>query len=181
MFAERLVLSAEDISTNSSSEHLAPPKAQAFSLVAVNVNVHEVSTIISEKYYGCELTERSKLGQLWSSKRRPTPMPLARWRTYRERAWQKRKALRMLALSGVVRPSHVELRYTIPILKVGTSNASPCTMPTAVNQQSAPLQECSAIMRTRGKQLLQWLHQRLPFKKAPESLGLNYRGLTGSL
>lgn len=32
-----------------------------------------------------------------------------------ERTKQKRKALHMLALSGVIRPSHVELRYTFPI------------------------------------------------------------------
>ena len=81
-------------------------------------------------------------------------MPLARWRTYRERARQKRKTLQMLALSGAVRPSHIELRYTISILNVGTSNTSPCTMPTVATQQSAQLQESSAVLRTRGKHLL---------------------------
>ena len=35
-----------------------------------------------------------------------------------QRTRQKRKALRMLALSGVVRPSHVELRYAIPFLNM---------------------------------------------------------------
>jgi hypothetical protein len=88
-------------------------------------------------------------------------MPLAQWRTYRERARQKRKVLRMLALSGVVRPSHVELRYPIPILKVGTSNASSYARPTASTQQSEPLQSFVATMRLQGKQLLQWLRQRL--------------------
>jgi hypothetical protein len=38
--------------------------------------------------------------------------------TYIERTRQKRKALHMLALSGVVRPSHVELRYAIPLLNL---------------------------------------------------------------
>lgn len=106
-------------------------------------------------------------------------MPLAHWRTYRERARQKRNAIHMLALSGVVRPSHIELRYTTPILKVGTSKAYLCTMPAAIPQQSAPSHEFS-IVRPQGKHLLQWLRQRLSFKKAPESLDLARRELTGS-
>lgn len=48
-------------------------------------------------------------------------MPLTRWIGYRESAKQKRKALQMLALSGVVRPSHVELRYTIPLFSAGSA------------------------------------------------------------
>lgn len=45
-------------------------------------------------------------------------MPLRHLRMYKERTRQKRKALHMLALSGVVRPSHVELRYEIPMLNI---------------------------------------------------------------
>jgi|DewCreStandDraft_4_1066084.scaffolds.fasta_scaffold133959_1 hypothetical protein len=48
-------------------------------------------------------------------------MPVTRWIGSRESAKQKRKALQMLALSGVVRPSHVELRYTIPLFKAGSA------------------------------------------------------------
>jgi hypothetical protein len=40
-------------------------------------------------------------------------MPLTRWTHYRQRRAQKEKALYLLALSGVVRPSTIELRYTI--------------------------------------------------------------------
>lgn len=51
-------------------------------------------------------------------------MPLRHLRIYNERTRQKRKALHMLALSGVVRPSHVELRYEIPMLNIeGLSSA----------------------------------------------------------
>ena len=42
-------------------------------------------------------------------------MPLTRWTHYRQTRAQKRKALHMLALSGVVRPSSIELRYTTPL------------------------------------------------------------------
>ena len=40
-------------------------------------------------------------------------MPLTRWTHYRQTRAQKRKALHLLALSGVIRPSTIELRYTI--------------------------------------------------------------------
>ena len=38
---------------------------------------------------------------------------------------QKRTALHMLALSGVVRPSHVELRYATPIASITAFRAQP--------------------------------------------------------
>lgn len=38
-------------------------------------------------------------------------MPLTRWTHYRQTRDQKKKALHMLTLSGVVRPSTLELRY----------------------------------------------------------------------
>ena len=43
----------------------------------------------------------------------------------RLRSKQKRTALHMLALSGVVRPSHVELHYTTPISGMTASRAQP--------------------------------------------------------
>jgi hypothetical protein len=49
-------------------------------------------------------------------------MRLAQWRTRRARVKQKRTALQMLALSGVVRPSHIEPRYTVPLLKLKALN-----------------------------------------------------------
>ncbi len=82
-------------------------------------------------------------------------MPLTRWRLYRERAQQKQKALRMLALSGVVRPSHIELRYCIPILKIGASLQS--TTPPTVTHHSTRPPEPSVTIGTGGKQLLQWV------------------------
>ena len=92
-------------------------------------------------------------------------MPLAHWRTYRERARQKRNAIHMLALSGVVRPSHIELRYTTPILKVGAANAYPRGVPAAIAQQSALFREFSTAVRTQGKYMFQWLRQKTVFQE----------------
>jgi hypothetical protein len=101
-------------------------------------------------------------------------MPFARWRTYRERAQQKRKAIHMLALSGVVRPSHVELRYTVPLLKVGAWHHSPTIGTGADAPQQAPLQHSTPAMSAPGKQLLQWLRQtaQLPKRALPPWTGI---------
>ncbi len=45
-------------------------------------------------------------------------MAIHHFRAYVDRKRKNRATLQMLALSGVVRPSHVELRYTMPILSV---------------------------------------------------------------
>jgi hypothetical protein len=89
-------------------------------------------------------------------------MPLTHWRTHRERSRQKQKVLHMLALSGVVRPSHIELRYTVPILKVGTSNTT-IGARAATSARRAPdlIEECTSNLRNRGNQLLRWLRQEL--------------------
>jgi hypothetical protein len=48
---------------------------------------------------------------------------------------QKRTALHMLTVSGVVRPSHVELRYSYPIASMTTVRKQP----TIERQQTHPL------------------------------------------
>lgn len=51
-------------------------------------------------------------------------MPVMLWIAQRRRRQQTRKALQMLALSGVVRPSHVEPRYCVPLITLKTLNHS---------------------------------------------------------
>jgi hypothetical protein len=49
---------------------------------------------------------------------------------------QKQTALHMLALSGVVRPSHVELRYSTPIASITAFRRQPTAI---VDQQTHPV------------------------------------------
>ncbi len=42
-------------------------------------------------------------------------MPLTRWTHYRQARAQKKRALHLLALSGVIRSSTIELRYSTPL------------------------------------------------------------------
>jgi len=64
-------------------------------------------------------------------------MPLTRWTHYRQTRAQKKKALYLLSLSGVVRPSTIELRYTAPLSQI---SAEPlCEEQTPITQDaSAP-------------------------------------------
>ncbi|NOS77026.1 MAG: hypothetical protein HOP35_03700 [Nitrospira sp.] len=64
-------------------------------------------------------------------------MPLTRWTHYRQARAQKKKALHLLALSGVVRPSTIELRYTAPLSHIPTEPS--CNEQTSIAQNaSAP-------------------------------------------
>ena len=53
----------------------------------------------------------------------------------RARRKQKQTALHMLSVSGVVRPSHVELRYSTPIANATAFRRQP----TAIEHQTHPL------------------------------------------
>ncbi|MEQ1627663.1 MAG: hypothetical protein ABL965_09740 [Nitrospira sp.] len=62
-------------------------------------------------------------------------MPLTRWTHYRHTRAQKKKALHLLTLSGVVRPSTIELRYTAP--RSHTSAESLCEEQPPLAQDAA--------------------------------------------
>lgn len=93
-------------------------------------------------------------------------MPLARLRFYRERARQKRKAIQMLCLSGVIRPSHIELRYGYHAsVAKGRTARLPLHLQSSVDDWlSLVLQSKKATnsaLPARGKGWLQWLRQGL--------------------
>ena len=54
--------------------------------------------------------------------------PIQYIKLHRAHKKQKRTALRMLALSGVVRPSHVELRYATRVANVTAFRAQPAAI-----------------------------------------------------
>lgn len=89
-------------------------------------------------------------------------MPFATWRTRRIRAQQKRKALQMLALSGVVRPSDVELRYPIPLIKISGTHTVPGARSSSHKQTAPSLSESSPQSPIQGAHLFQWLRHDVP-------------------
>ena len=71
------------------------------------------------------------------------------------RTKQKRNALRMLALSGVVRPSHVELRYATPIARITAFRAQPNAIEHP-QTQPIPLRSWEHNITLNMKQTWQW-------------------------
>jgi hypothetical protein len=71
---------------------------------------------------------------------------------------QKRTALHMLALSGAIRPSHVELRYATPIAGISAFRAQP----TAIGHPQThplPLPSWDHDTTLNMKQTRQWAHR----------------------
>ena len=81
--------------------------------------------------------------------------PIQYIKLHRAHKKQKRTALHMLALSGVVRPSHVELRYATPIASITAFRAQP----TAIGDSQThpiPLPSWDHNITLNMKQTPQW-------------------------
>jgi hypothetical protein len=87
--------------------------------------------------------------------------PIHYIRLRRARTKQKQTALHMLSLSGVIRPSHVELRYTTPIASITAFR----TQPTAIEHlqtQPIPLRSWKHNLTLNMKQTWQWASSLSP-------------------
>jgi len=84
-------------------------------------------------------------------------MPLARWAHYRQTRAQKKKALYLLALSGVVRPSTTELRYTISLSHISTGPSREKQAPLA-QDTSAPATSALPVRSAETSHLAQHLY-----------------------
>lgn len=89
-------------------------------------------------------------------------MSLTSWRARRIRALQKRNALMMLALSGVVRPSDVELRYPISPLKTGNTHTTPEALSPSNDLKASPISKASSQSPIQDTHLYRWLRPGLP-------------------
>ena len=83
------------------------------------------------------------------------PSPIQYIKLRRVHKKQKRTALHMLALSGAVRPSHVELRYAAPISSIAASRAQP-TVIGYTQTHPVPLRSWDHDTTLNMKQRLQW-------------------------
>ena len=70
---------------------------------------------------------------------------------------QKRTALHMLAVSGVVRPSHVELRYATPIASITAFRAQPIAIEHPQTHPT-PLRSWDHNITLNMRQTRQWVH-----------------------
>jgi hypothetical protein len=84
-------------------------------------------------------------------------MPLTRWTHYRQARAQKKRALHLLALSGVVRPSTIELRYTAPLSHISAELL--CEEQTPITQDaSAPADSTLPVRSAKTTHLTHHLY-----------------------
>ncbi len=81
--------------------------------------------------------------------------PIQYIKLHRAHKKQKRTALHMLALSGVVRPSYVELRYATPIASITAFQAQPTTIGDS-QIHPVPLPSWDQNITFNMKQTRQW-------------------------
>jgi hypothetical protein len=139
---EKPVLSAEERLTNSSFELPERVTTRASSFGAANAAIREAWTRTSRISCGSDVGSWDLAHETGGH-----CMPLRHLRMYLERTRQKRKALHMLALSGVIRPSHVELRYAIPLLNIEDQFSAFQEKPVTAVRPSGFLQKVFELMR----------------------------------
>ena len=81
--------------------------------------------------------------------------PIYYIRLRRARTKQKQTALHMLSLSGVLRPSHVELHYTAPIASITAFRTHPTPIE-HLQTQPIPLRSWKYNLSLNMKQTWQW-------------------------
>ena len=93
------------------------------------------------------------------------------WRIYRTHLRQRQSTVQMLALSCVLRPSDVELRYITPLSKVGVCIGAPDTHGSHDMEFSLYLEPSTNSMQAQGAQLLhrlrhEWTTTCMPIVQA---------------
>lgn len=79
------------------------------------------------------------------------------WRAYRTHSRERQSTIQMLALSCVLRPGDVELRYITPLPKLGVCISAPDAQGSHDMEFSLYLEPSTGGMRARGTQVLHWL------------------------
>jgi len=157
-YAGRPAQSAEATSINWSFEAMWSLNPVLCSLVVYNASALVDWIKIWDKFFGCEETHAQH------SRGQSLSMPNSLLRTIstsRARAKQKRTALRMMALSGVIRPSHVELRYGTP-RAISSASYRQAMMPEApLFTEPSPAPSWQLAILASVKQLYPWAQTSL--------------------
>ena len=111
---------------------------QAYLFVAANAAIHEAWILTSNEFCGSDF---GSLGLAHENGGHRMPL-----RTEIEHTRQKRKALHMLILSGVVRPSYAKLRYAIPLLNSEDQSSAIQEKPITAVRPSRLLQKFFELM-----------------------------------
>jgi hypothetical protein len=157
---EETATPAENNTINLPSNALVLREKQACVRSAADIAIPEGATAVLGKHRGYDMTRKQNVSAI-------VTMPFMAWRAYRSYSRQRRNTIQMLALSCVVRPVDVELRYITPPSKLGVCIGAPDTQTSHDMELSLYLEPLTTSMRARGTQLLQWLRHELATKCMP--------------
>jgi hypothetical protein len=129
------------------------PNPVPCSRAALSASVLEDSITISDKYFGCKGASTHNARDQFV---RMLYTLLHSIKNRRSRAKQKRNALHMMALSGVIRPSHVELRYGTPLRSL-PALWQPTTTETSLPTERNLARVWHNEIQASGKQIRQWM------------------------
>lgn len=156
--------------TNLSFEVQGHLTTQAYSFVAANVAVREAWIRTSSASYGSDF---ARVGLM--NKNGGHGMPRQQLHAQQERTQQNQKALHLLVLSGVVRPSYAKLRYAIPFLNSddpSTDKSVPAVRSSSLLQKFYELMGWSL---KNGRSPRQHLPSRSSHLRFRRSLSINTR------
>jgi hypothetical protein len=129
------------------------PEKQTCVISTAGVAAHDEPTTVLETYREHDMRTMQNISAIIT-------MPFVAWqawRAYRTHLRQRQSTVQMLALSCVLRPVDVELRYITPLPKVGVCIGAPDAQSSHDMEFSLYLEPSTSSMRARGTQLLHWL------------------------
>lgn len=138
---------------NSRSAPLALPEKEASVLSTAGIAAIDEPATTLETYREYDMGETQDISEIMTM----PSVAWQAWRAYRTHSRERESTIQMLALSCVLRPGDVELRYTTPLPKVGVCVGAPDTQGSHDMEFSLYLAPSTGGMRARGTQVLRWL------------------------
>lgn len=147
---ERTATPATDNVINRRSGALVPTEEQTCVLNTAGIAAPDEPTTTLETYREYEMRETQNISEIIT-------MPFVAWqawRAYRTHLRERQSTIQMLALSCVLRPVDVELRYTTPLPKIGVCIGAPDAQGSHDMEFSLYLEPSTGGLRARGTQAL---------------------------
>jgi len=138
---------------NVPSGPLGLPEKEACVLTTAGIAALDEPTPTVETYREYDTRETENISEIIT-------MPLVAWqawRAYRTHSRERQSTIQMLALSCVLRPGDVELRYVTPLPKIGVCIGAPDAQGSHDMEFSLYLEPSTGGMRARSMQALHWL------------------------
>jgi hypothetical protein len=138
---------------NSRSAPLVLPEKEASVLSSAGIAALDEPATTLETYREYDMRETPDISEIITM----PSVAWQAWRAYRTHSRERESTIQMLALSCVLRPGDVGLRYTTPLPKVGVCIGAPDAQGSHDMEYSLYLEPSTGGMRARGMHVLRWV------------------------